>query len=79
MLTICNDRLGKTLDFPLQGNIELKFFKMISVLVKNCKENIYIVKGMKEKLRTYLSLEAKELRIKNKVFHIISVVESYDE
>lgn len=52
---------------------------MMSVLVKNCKQNIYIVKGMKEKLRNYLSGWAKEQRIKNKVFQIISVVESYDE
>lgn len=64
---------------PLTGNIELKFFKMISVLVKNCKENIYIVKGMKDKLTNYLSNDAKETRIKNKIYHIISVVESFDE
>ena len=79
VLPVCDERLGRLVDCALQENIEVKFFKMISVLIKNCKENIYIVKGMKEKLTRYLSDYAKELRIKNKIFHIIAVVENYEE
>lgn len=79
LLPIANERLSRTDENPLQSQIELKFFKMLSVLTKNCKENIYIVKGMKEKLTNYLSKEAKELRIKNKIFHIVSLVENYEE
>eukprot|EP00347_Sterkiella_histriomuscorum_P016136 403354352 len=79
VLPICNERLMRNNEIPLMNTIELKFFKMMSVLVKNCKENIYIVKGMKDKLTNYLSNDAKELRIKNKIYHIISVVESFDE
>ncbi|CDW74435.1 arm repeat protein [Stylonychia lemnae] len=79
VLPICNERLQRNSEIPLTGSMELKFFKMMSVLVKNCKENIYIVKGMKDRLTNYLSNDAKELRIKNKIYHIISVVESFDE
>ena len=79
LFPILNERLIRNSEMPLQGQIELKFFKMISVLVKNCKENIYVVKGMKDKLTHYLSQEAKEIRIKNKIYHIIQVVEGFEE
>lgn len=35
LLPICNDRISKCNELPLIGGLELKFFKMISVLVKN--------------------------------------------
>ena len=57
----------------------MKFFKMISVLVKGCKDNIFIVRGMKDKMTTYLSQHAKDARIKNKIFHIVQIVENYED
>ena len=54
-LPVLSERLNNINEFPLQGQIELKFFKMISVLTKGCKENIFTVKGMKEKLTNYMN------------------------
>lgn len=59
---------------------ELKFFKMLSVLAKNNKENIYILRGMKRVLSDYAnSLKQEQARVKHKILHILKFVESYED
>jgi c-di-AMP phosphodiesterase-like protein len=79
LLPILNERLYNIQDHPLVGPCELKFFKMLSVLTKNCKENIYIVKSMKEGLTKYSMQRNGEIRIKNKIVSIVKMVEEFDE
>jgi hypothetical protein len=54
LLPFLNERITKCYEYSLVGQREVKFFKLISVLIKNCKENIFLVKGMKEGLRKYI-------------------------
>ena len=59
VLPICNERLEKIAEFKFSkvgdsSPCEVKFFKLMSVLIKNSKENIYLMRGMKKSLNNYL-------------------------
>ena len=54
-----NERLERIADFRFSkvgdsSPCEIKFFKLMSVLIKNSKENIYLMRGMKKSLNNYL-------------------------
>ena len=63
------------------SNIEIKYFKMISVLAKNQRENISIIRVMESILNDYIrDLKSDSAqRIKQKVIHILTVVASFDD
>jgi hypothetical protein len=52
---------------------------MLSVLVKNCAENIYLVKGMRGVLNMYHSSEVKDVKIRHKIPYILDIVERFEE
>mmetsp|Transcript_8002 Transcript_8002/g.7499 ORF Transcript_8002/g.7499 Transcript_8002/m.7499 type:complete len:132 (+) Transcript_8002:2096-2491(+) len=52
MLPVINERLENAQEHPFSKpggftQTEVKFFKLVSVLIKNCKENIFIMKSLK--------------------------------
>jgi hypothetical protein len=59
VLPVCNERLERIAEFKFSkvgdtSHCEIKFFKLMSVLIKKCKENNYLMRGMKKTLNNYL-------------------------
>ena len=82
VIPVCQRRLLKAKDASQSSpEATIKFFKMISVLVKKCKDNIYLVRGgMKELMQTYMKrLSRSEERLAHKIHHILAVVETFEE
>ncbi|TNV85265.1 hypothetical protein FGO68_gene15236 [Halteria grandinella] len=81
LLPLCAHRLSHIQEIPFQSpQCETKFIKMLSVLTKKCKENIYMVRGpMRDSLQYYMQRVARDVRVKNKVHHIIVLCDTFEE
>lgn len=81
LLPLCNQRLQSAKEVPFcSSQCELKFFKMLSVLIKKSKDNIILARGsLKENINRYMVGIAKDARLKNKIYHIVAVIDTFDE
>jgi hypothetical protein len=85
MVPLCASRLARIQEVPFQSpHAEMKFFKMVSVLCKKCKDNIYMMRGgggssMRDSLQYYMQRVARDIRVKNKIHHIIVLVDTFEE
>jgi hypothetical protein len=70
LMPLCHQRLAlQTGQIIFQSEqAEMKFFTMLSVLIKRCKENIYLARGdMKDRMFKYMSMIARDQRVKAKI------------
>jgi len=82
LLPLIAHRLSHIQAIPFQSaQCETKFVKMLSVLTKKCKENMYMVKGgpMRDSLQYYMQRVARDVRVKNKLHHIIVMCDTFEE
>ena len=81
LIPLCSKRLAKAAEIPFTSSAcEAKFFKMLGVLIKKCKDNIYLVRGgMKDRLQQYKNSLAKDPKLKKKIGMIITAVDEFEE
>ena len=74
-MPVCHRRLLK--EQPIKN--QAKFFKLIGVLIKRCKDNIALARGqMKDTLLAYMKGVSNQ-EIVHKIHHIIVLVDTFED
>jgi hypothetical protein len=75
VIPVCHRRLLKA--EPIKN--QAKFFKLIAVLIKRCKENINLARGqMKDTMVGYMK-QVRDQEVLHKLHHIIVLVDTAED
>jgi len=73
------ERLAEMRKYPMESDIELKFFKLISVLVKTSTDNQDIMRKSFDQLRSKLGDKNLDERVRRKIQSILTTLEGFEE